>query len=98
MSYLIRLRPIALNEMDEAYVWYESQSPNLGSEFILETEACFERICQHPTSYAIVYGQVRHALLERFPYGIWYRIEGDDIIVFACFHSHRDPTQLRKRS
>jgi plasmid stabilization system protein ParE len=97
MNYVIRLRPIALSEMDEAYEWYESQSPGVGSEFILETEACFERIRQHPTAYAIVYDQVRHALLDRFPYGIWYRIEESDIIVFACFHSHRDPTHLKDR-
>jgi len=46
----------------------------------------------------MVHKQVRRALLRRFPYGIFYLVEGDAIPVLACFHGKRDPKVVRQRA
>jgi hypothetical protein len=44
-----------------------------------------------------MYADIRRARLRRFPYGIYFKIEGDDIFVIACFHAARDPTNWQDR-
>lgn len=43
---------------------------------------------------AQVHGEFRRRLLRRFPYAIYYRIEGNEIIVFGLFHCARDPRAI----
>jgi plasmid stabilization system protein ParE len=38
------------------------------------------------------------ALLRRFPYGIYYRIYPDSIVIVACMHGRRDPKRWQSRA
>ncbi|WP_325034676.1 type II toxin-antitoxin system RelE/ParE family toxin [Nostoc sp. 'Lobaria pulmonaria (5183) cyanobiont'] len=49
------------------------------------------RISQMPESYVIVYGDIRRAIVQRFPYAVYYRIVSSRVIVTAIFHGRRDP-------
>ena len=49
-------------------------------------------------AFPAVYGQIRRALLRRFPYGIFYTLEEDVIVILACFHTKRDPKTMRNRT
>jgi hypothetical protein len=41
----------------------------------------------------------RRALIpRRFPYGLFYRVYGDTIVIVACLHAKRDPRQWQRRS
>jgi hypothetical protein len=43
-------------------------------------------------------GEVRRALLRRFPYALTFRQRRDGTLaILACFHQHRDPEQLAGR-
>ncbi len=52
------------------------------------------RICQMPKSYAVVYRDVRRAVVRRFPYAVYYRIVPSRVIVTAIFHCRREPRIL----
>ena len=39
----------------------------------------------------IVRGDVRRVILRRFPYALFYTIEGSDVVVLACVHERRSP-------
>jgi hypothetical protein len=42
---------------------------------------------------------IRRALLRsRFPYCVFYSIEGEEAVVVGCFHAHRDPEVWRLRA
>lgn len=97
-GYRIAIQPEAGSEIQEGYEWYESKAEGLGAEFIRAVDACLATIERNPTVYAVVHKQVRRALLRRFPYGIFYLIEGKTIVVIACFHAHRDPKRWRRRA
>ncbi len=34
---------------------------------------------------------MRRAVLRRFPYGLLYVIDGEEVIVLSCYHLHRRP-------
>lgn len=51
-----------------------------------------------PESYAVVYSDIRRAVLQRFPYAIYYRIVSSRIIVIAIFHGRRNPKTWQKRT
>ena len=48
-----------------------------------------ERIEANPEQYQVLHRNIRHAITRHFPYGVFYRIRGSKISVFAVVHLHR---------
>ncbi len=89
----VSFRPQARTEIREARAWYNAQVYGLGRAFIAELETTLEFLRLHPQMYASVSddGQVRRALLHRFPYSLVYeRWTPDEIVVIACRHVRQD--------
>ena len=55
-------------------------------------------IAETPGRFRPVRGEIRRALLRRFPYDIHFLAEPDAIVVLAVFHTKRDPRQLEGRT
>lgn len=87
----IRLREEAEEDLSEAAIWYQQQQKGLGYEFLDEVFEVSQSIKNHPFAYPIVHREVRRALIYRFPFGIFYRIEGEAIVIFAIMHASRNP-------
>ena len=98
MSLPIVFRPIARLEVDEAMSWYRKQRVGLEVEFRQALEEMIERVAAAPLRFRPVRGEVRRALLRRFPYAIHFVPEPNAIIVLAVFHTKRDPRHLEGRS
>jgi toxin ParE1/3/4 len=98
MNYKLLIRPEAEFDIEEAFEWYEEQNSGLGSEFVRAVDISLATIGRHPLVYPLVYQEVRRALIRRFPYGIFYLMEEETIVVIACFHVKRDPQQWQSRS
>ena len=90
-------RPAAAADIEDAYRWYENQRKGLGDQFLDAVTACVEAVQRHPERFPVLHRDTRRALLRRFPYGLFYRIHGDTIIVVACFHVRRRPRVWRTR-
>jgi plasmid stabilization system protein ParE len=97
MSYRLIIRPEAELDLEDAFEWYESQAPGLGSEFVRAIDNCISAIGRSPLAYHVIYKQARRALVRRFPYSIFYLFEEDTIFVIACFHSKRNPNTWQDR-
>jgi len=93
----IIVRPAAAADIEDAFLWYERQRPGLGDEFLDAVQAACESIAAHPTLYPVIHRNTRRALLRRFPYGIFYRVDADVIVVVACMHGSRDPRRWKSR-
>ncbi len=48
-------------------------------------------------SLAAVYGDVRKAVVRRFPYVVLYREDAAEVVVIAVFHTSRDPSIWQAR-
>jgi len=84
-------------EFKEAQAWYEERTPGLGQAFVTNVQAAIQRIRRAPVQFPAVDGEVRRALIRRFPYGVFYLNEEDRIVVIAVYHSSRDPKEWRSR-
>jgi toxin ParE1/3/4 len=90
MTPVVFLDP-AEEEMIEAALYYEDQAVGLGEHFVAEVQHAVQPIAEHPTSSKIIKGAVRRRLLRRFPFGILYRIEKEEIVIVAVMHLRRRP-------
>jgi plasmid stabilization system protein ParE len=48
MKYNLIIQPEAEYDIQDAFEWYESQNPGLGSEFIRAVDACLSGIARNP--------------------------------------------------
>lgn len=97
MSLPVVFRPLARMELDEAMGWYERQKQGLGVELKEVVDAMLTRIAETPGRFPPVRGEVRRALLRRFPYAIHFLPEPQAIVVLAVFHTKRVPRHLEGR-
>ena len=96
MSYTLILRQEAERDLVEAYKWYEEKVPGLGTDFLAIIERALESIQDNPARFPVIYRNVHRALMRRFPYGIFYFLEGESIIVLGVMHTARNPEKWRK--
>jgi len=92
------IRPEAESDLAEAYRWYEAQVPGLGSDFLLSVDAALSSIRRNSELYPVVYKNVRRSLIRRFPFGVYYIIEKERIVVLAVMHAKRDPGTWQDRA
>lgn len=95
---MLRIRSEAEKDLAAAYDWYEARQPELCAESLAEIDAVLARIGELPARYPVVHRDVRRALAWRFPYGVFYLIAPDAVVVIAVLHAARDPALLRRRS
>jgi toxin ParE1/3/4 len=89
--------PEALEEYLGAVSYYAEISPRLAESFINSFESGIEEIGVYPEAWQTVEEDVRRFLIKRFPFGIYYCIEGDRIMVYAVMHMSRDPNYWKSR-
>jgi plasmid stabilization system protein ParE len=85
----LRLRAEAAQEIDEAFAYYEAQSPGLGSRFINEIERGYDQIEAYPKAWPRVRRHARWYILRRFPFAITYLEQPAQITVVAIAHLSR---------
>jgi hypothetical protein len=64
------------SSIQAAYLWYEEQRPGLGEDFLEAIDVAIASVLAFPEAYPIIHRDARRVLLERFPYGLYYRIAG----------------------
>ena len=89
---MIRLLQPAEQEMLDAIAYYETQVRGLGDDFLKKMESAVADIAENPERWPTIKLNVRRRLLHRFPYGLLYRIDPDEVVVMAVAHLHRHPT------
>ena len=56
-----------------------------------------ERIRHNPQSFPLIHGRIRRLVLCRFPYAVYFREQGAEILVIAL-HGRQDPDRWQQRS
>src|SRR5271156_2767435 len=99
MSYHIELHPLAIDEMELTYQWYETLATGLGERFLAAAQKKFEIISATPDVYAKKKGNYREAIPDKFPYAVIYEILEKQKIIFISyvFHTKRNPRLKYKR-
>lgn len=83
-------------DFESAATYHNAQLPGLGDEFLMEVDARLAVVKRYPRIYPSVDDGMRRAILQRFPYAIFYVVDDEAIVVLGCLHTARDP-RLWKR-
>jgi hypothetical protein len=93
---IILILDIAENDLVEGFRFYEKQSPGLGQYFLdslyTDIESLYLYFGIHPQHF----GYFR-LLARRFPFAIYYRVEGELIKIYAILDCRQDPAATIKR-
>jgi plasmid stabilization system protein ParE len=96
MAAEVIVRPPAAADVREAAFWYEAKREGLGAEFVLELDALYDRIAQHPLQFPDTGEGTRRALLRRFPYAVYFVVDYTPVVL-AVLHQHRKPRTWQER-
>ncbi len=96
-AYRLIAEPQADLDIAAAVEWYEKEQAGLGQEFLAELRTTYDRVAHAPLQYQHLRSGIRRALLRRFPYAVYFAIEGDAAVVLAVLHASRDPAEWQRR-
>ena len=98
MTLEVRLRPEAEQDLTDAAAWYEEQRQGLGHEFLDEVLTMLSSIAETPLMYPNVHRNTRRAVIHRFPFSVYFRVENATIVVVAIMHGSRNPRRWKNRT
>jgi len=92
------IRPDAEADIAAGYGWYEEQQEGLGAEFVEQISSTIAAVHVGPMRFPTTFRKLRRALVHRFPYGIFFVIHSDVVVVVAAMHLARDPRRIHRRA
>lgn len=90
MSWNVNVRRRAEADIRAARDWYEEQRAGLGNEFLACVADTLTSLEERPDRYPDYYQGFRRAFVPRFPYKVFFQLEGNLTIVFRVLHAARD--------
>lgn len=92
----IRLTDLAVRDLTEARDHYRAIGEGLESQLLDQLDRVVDRLITFPNGAPPVDGfpGVRRARMRQFPYGVFYRLDGDDILILRVVHTRRDAPEL----
>jgi plasmid stabilization system protein ParE len=93
MRYNHIYEPKALQEYEEAILWYNERSYIASQNFVLAVNEKLLEICLYPTRCRITKRHFRESLVQKYPFSIIYFIDEarHTVVVTSVFHNSRDP-------
>lgn len=91
-----KLAPVAKNDVLEITDYYADISPELAERFVTELEATLHGLCFQPGVGSRRYAHflpdksLRVWQLDRFPFLLFYRVDGAWLDVLRVLHERRD--------
>src|SRR5215211_3124709 len=90
--------PEARDDIDLAFVHYESCHAGLGARFVAELQRVVALIEALPLMYAEVMTGGRAATMRRFPYVVYYQVVAGNPLIIAVRHGHDNPAVWQARA
>jgi plasmid stabilization system protein ParE len=91
MTSVLVVRDDARRELFEARDYYDEQRHGYGERFVEAIEAEFALLLQFPEIGRRLRKNVRRRNISRWPYGIVYMLDRDEVIIIAIAHHRRRP-------
>ena len=89
--------PAAAEELTAAVQIYEDQATGLGADLNAEVRRLTNLLCSTPRIGERLDSMHRRFPLQRFPFGLVFRVDGELLRIIAVAHRRRRPGYWRKR-
>jgi plasmid stabilization system protein ParE len=93
----IRLLDTAYQDLMEGFEFYEKQEHNLGDYFLDSLFSDIDSLLIYAGIHSVYFKTYHRMLSKRFPFAIYYRINGNEVMVYAVLDCRRNPAWARKR-
>jgi toxin ParE1/3/4 len=94
MIELVVLRR-AESDIQRIYTRLEDFQTGKGEEFLRRVDFALQRLQQFPELGTPYHSSYRRLLLGQLPFGIFYRVEGNRLIIVTTAALRQDPTTIR---
>jgi toxin ParE1/3/4 len=81
----------AVSDLRAAREWYDRLNVDLGNRLVDDVLGAVKLARERPTSFPLVKRNVRTVRCKRFPYRVYFRDTGEQVVVLAIYHTARDP-------
>jgi hypothetical protein len=93
---IVRVLSIAQREFVEAIEWYQARSQRVAIAFVEEYERILGEIERQPDWFARAEcapspRDIRQALMQTFPYVVYFELTKDESVILAVSHAARQP-------
>ena len=90
-SYLFD--PVAANEYEDAFEWYQQRSKVAADNLFVEVEETIRLVCKNPFRYKNAYKNLHEIPLKKYPYYLIYLVDEPHkiITIISLFHNKRNP-------
>lgn len=97
MVRVLIVKDEAIQDMDDAVSFYDSIDEKLADRLIDELDDVLNHITYNPQHFQKRYKNVRIRFTNKFPFGIYYTMDKNAVIVHAVMHNKRNPKRMIKR-
>lgn len=97
MLFELVISKIAFYETDNAYRFYEAQSPGLGERFLTSLENAYKKLSYSPQFYSYINSakDLRDIKIDNFPFVIIFQIIKNQVFVLRVFNTNRDSLSIK---
>ncbi|MDF1658194.1 MAG: hypothetical protein P1U58_11325 [Verrucomicrobiales bacterium] len=93
----IQISQEALEDLNDGFVFYETQQTGLGDYFVSSLRSDIERLKIAGGTHRIVFKDYHRLVCSTFPFAVYYTCEGDQLTVWAVFDQRRNPASITER-
>lgn len=93
----IRILQSAKADIKEGYYFYESQTKGIGIYFIESIYSDIDSLKLFAGTHQIIFEKYHRLLSKRFPFGIYYKIENNEIKIYSVLDCRRDPAWIKNK-
>ncbi|GHC12549.1 type II toxin-antitoxin system RelE/ParE family toxin [Cerasicoccus arenae] len=90
-----RLLPSGFNDLEDGRDFYDAQEANLGTYFLESVFAEIESLRIYAGIHSKRFGFHR-LLASKFPYAIYYKVEGQEVIIYRVLDCRSNPKKHRE--
>lgn len=84
-------------DIQQAFEFYDTWQSGRGEVFLRYLDAAFTRLLAFPQSGPVFHQSYRRFLIQGFPYGIFYVVEGKRVVIAGILDLRQNPSVIRRR-
>lgn len=93
----IRILDAASLDLKEGFGFYENIDKGLGGYFLDSLYSDIDSLLIYKGIHPIYFGVYCRMLSKRFPFAVYYKVLGEDVVVYAVLDCRRSPAWVRGR-
>ena len=93
----IRILESARRDLIDGYNFYEKQAEGIGTYFLDSISSDIESLIDHAGVHPVCFGKYHRLLALRFPFAIYYKLAGEEVLGFAVLDCRKEPAWIRSK-